>query len=195
MSHLTVKPTAIAGVVLFIPRRFGDARGWFAETYSVRAFAPALGDIDFVQDNQAFSSAKGTLRGLHFQTPPEPQAKLVRALRGRIFDVAVDLRAGSPTYGRWVGETLTAEGGEQLFVPRGFAHGYCTLEPDTEVAYKTDGFYAPTCDAGLAWNDPTIGIRWPVSPAEVILSDKDQILPGLADFVSPFRYEKDGSHS
>ena len=142
-----------------------------------------------MQDNQAFSAQRGTLRGLHFQRPPEPQAKLIRVLRGSIFDVAVDLRIGSPTYGHWVGETLTAEGGEQLFVPRGFAHGYCTLEPNTEVAYKVDGFYAPECDAGLAWNDPTIGITWPIAPEEAILSDKDKRLPAFADFVSPFRYQ------
>ena len=192
MSNLAVKPTALSGVMLLMPRRFGDSRGWFTETYNVRSFAKALGrDVTFVQDNQAFSSERGTLRGLHFQHPPEPQAKLVRVLRGSIFDVAVDLRVGSPTYGRWVGETLTADGGEQLFVPRGFAHGYCTLEPDTEVAYKVDGFYAPAYDAGIAWNDPTIGIAWPISPAEAILSEKDNALPAFADFVSPFHYEGD----
>jgi dTDP-4-dehydrorhamnose 3,5-epimerase len=185
---LTIRKTAIADVVLFVPRRFGDSRGWFTETYSSRAFAPAIGDVVFIQDNQAFSAQRGTLRGLHFQKPPEAQAKLIRVLRGSIFDVAVDIRTGSPTYGRWVGETLTAEGGEQLFVPRGFAHGYCTLEPDTEVAYKVDGTYAPASEGGLIWNDPTIGVAWPVGPGEVILSDKDLVLPALADFTSPFRY-------
>jgi dTDP-4-dehydrorhamnose 3,5-epimerase len=187
MSNLTVRRTDIPDVICFVPRRFGDARGWFSETYSTRAFSDLLGGTVFVQDNQAFSAQRGTLRGLHFQRPPEAQAKLIRVLRGRIFDVAVDLRVGSPTYGHWVGETLTAEGGEQLFVPRGFAHGYCTLEPDTEVAYKVDGFYAPECDAGLAWNDPMIGITWPIAPEEAILSDKDKRLPSFADFVSPFR--------
>ncbi|MPR08695.1 dTDP-4-dehydrorhamnose 3,5-epimerase [Microvirga tunisiensis] len=189
MSNLIVERTDISDVVLLKPRRFGDHRGWFTETYNARSFTQALGSVVFVQDNQAFSAAKGTLRGLHFQRPPEPQAKLIRVLRGSIFDVAVDLRMGSPTYGRWVGETLTADGGEQLFVPRGFAHGYCTLEPDTEVAYKVDGFYAPECDAGLAWNDPTLAIAWPITPEEAILSDKDKKLPAFADFVSPFRYE------
>ena len=183
-----VRPTEIAGVVLLQPHRFGDARGWFAETYSTRSFAPALGDTVFVQDNQAFSAARGTLRGLHFQRPPEPQAKLVRVIKGRIFDVAVDLRAGSPTYGRWAGVTLTAAAGEQLFVPRGFAHGYCTLEPDTEVAYKVDCFYAPDCDAGLAWDDPTLAIAWPIPPHEAILSGKDKTLPAFKDFISPFSY-------
>ena len=188
MSNVTVAPTAIPDVIMLTPRRFGDGRGWFAETYSTRSFAPALGDIVFVQDNQAFSAARGTLRGLHFQRPPQAQAKLVRVLRGSIFDVTVDLRAGSPTYGRWVGVALTAERGEQLFVPHGFAHGYCTLEPDTEVAYKVDGFYAPDCDAGLAWDDPTLAIAWPISPHEAILSDKDRTLPAFKDFASPFTY-------
>ncbi len=188
MSNVTVAPTAIPDVILLTPRRFADGRGWFAETYSTRSFAPALGDMVFVQDNQAFSAARGTLRGLHFQRPPQAQAKLVRVLKGSIFDVTVDLRAGSPTYGRWVGVALTAERGEQLFVPHGFAHGYCTLEPDTEVAYKVDGFYAPDCDAGLAWDDPSLAIAWPISPHEAILSDKDRTLPAFKDFVSPFTY-------
>jgi dTDP-4-dehydrorhamnose 3,5-epimerase len=188
MSKVTVKSTLIPDVLLLTPRRFGDERGWFSETYSARSFGPVLGDVEFCQDNQAFSAARGTLRGLHFQSPPEPQAKLIRVLRGSIFDVAVDIRVGSPTYGRWVGETLTAERGEQLFVPRGFAHGYCTLEPHTEVAYKVDGYYAPDCDGGLAWNDPYLNITWPIPPAEAILSDKDRVLPSFANFLSPFRY-------
>jgi len=189
LSNLTVEHTGIRDVVVLIPRRFGDHRGWFTETYSTRSFAQAIGGVVFVQDNQAFSAARGTLRGLHFQRPPEPQAKLVRVLRGSIFDVAVDLRVGSPTYGRWVGVTLTADAGKQLFVPRGFAHGYCTLEDNTEVAYKVDAFYAPECDAGLAWNDLTLDIAWPIAPEEIILSDKDKALPGFAGFVSPFSYE------
>jgi dTDP-4-dehydrorhamnose 3,5-epimerase len=194
MSTLKVVPTKVRDVIHFVPRRFGDSRGWFAETYSTRAFAPALGDLAFVQDNQAFSAQAGTLRGLHFQKPPEPQAKLVRVLKGSIFDVAVDIRTGSPTYGQWVGETLTAEGGEQLFIPRGFAHGYCTLEPDTEVAYKVDGFYAPACDGGIRWDDPTLGVRWPIAAHEAVLSDKDEVLPAFADFVSPFRYQPSPTH-
>ncbi|WP_404295193.1 dTDP-4-dehydrorhamnose 3,5-epimerase (plasmid) [Microvirga sp. RSM25] len=188
MSDLIVKPTNIPDIILLTPRRFRDDRGWFSEIYNERSFAQALGDIAFVQDNQAFSSARGTLRGLHFQRPPKPQAKLVRAIRGSIFDVAVDLRTGSPTYGGWVGATLTAEGGEQLLVPRGFAHGYCTLEPNTEVAYKVDGFYSPECDAGLAWNDRTLAIQWPIVPEDVLLSEKDKSLLAFSDFVSPFRY-------
>ena len=189
MSNLTVRQFPIEGVMLLTPKRFGDARGYFTETYNVDSFAAAGVAAVFVQDNQAFSAAPGTLRGLHFQRPPHPQAKLVRVLKGRIFDVAVDLRVGSPTYGRWIGETLSAEAGEQLFVPRGFAHGYCTLEPDTEVAYKVDDFYAPDCDDGIAWNDPILGIAWPIRPEDAILSGKDRQLGSFSDFSSPFRYE------
>jgi len=188
-SNLTIHRTEIPDVMLIVPRRFSDQRGWLTETYSTRSFSEALGGITFVQDNQAFSTLKGTRRGLHFQLPPESQAKLIRVLRGSIFDVAVDLRVGSPTYGRRVSRTLTDNSGEQIFIPRGFAHGYCTLEPNTEVAYKVDGFYAPACDAGLAWNDPTLGIEWPFTPEELILSEKDGALPTFADFVSPFQYE------
>ena len=139
-----------------------------------------------MQDNQSLSASRGTIRGLHFQALPEPQAKLVRVLKGAIFDVAVDIRRGSPSYGRWCSARLTADGGEQMFVPRGFAHGFCTLEPDTEVAYKVDGYYSPSCDAGLAWDDPEIGIDWPVSPIGAILSERDRKLPRLSDLVSPF---------
>ena len=142
-----------------------------------------------MQDNQSFSAKRGTIRGLHFQLPPAAQAKLVRVLHGSVYDVAVDLRVGSPTYGRWKGETLTADGGEQLFVPRGFAHAFCTLEPDTIVAYKVDEFYAPASDSGLIWNDPALAIDWPVAPQDVVLSDKDLKLGRFADFVSPFKYE------
>ncbi len=137
-------------------------------------------EADFVQDNQAFNARKGTVRGLHFQTSPHPQAKLVRVLKGAIFDVAVDVRPGSPTFGRWAGATLTAEGGEQLFVPRGFAHGYCTLVDDTELFYKVDGLYAPQTEGGVIWNDPDIGIEWPID-VEPVLSDKDKVLPRLKD--------------
>jgi dTDP-4-dehydrorhamnose 3,5-epimerase len=188
MPNLAVRPTALKDVVVLCPKRFGDRRGYFLETYNNKTFAAAGIDLDFVQDNEAFSAKKGTVRGLHFQTPPTAQAKLVRVLRGRIFDVAVDLRVGSPTYGRWVGETLTADGAEQIFVPRGFAHGYCTLEPDTVVAYKVDQFYAPASEAGIAWNDATLGIPWPVSPSEALVSVKDQQLSAFADLVSPFTY-------
>jgi dTDP-4-dehydrorhamnose 3,5-epimerase len=177
-------------VQIFIPKRHGDDRGWFSETWSTAAFAARGLDVPFVQDNHSFSAPSFTLRGLHFQTPPMAQAKLVRVLKGSIFDVAVDIRKGSPTFGRWVGMTLTAAGGEQLFVPVGFAHGFLTLEPDVEVAYKCSALYAPANDAGLAWNDPDIGIDWPL-PEDVApsLSLKDSRQPALAGFDSPFAYD------
>ena len=186
--HMEVKLTEIPGILLLKPRFFHDARGYFVETYNARAAHDAELTADFVQDNEALSLKRGTVRALHFQAPPKVQAKLVRVLRGSIFDVAVDLRSGSPAYGRWMSATLTAKGGEQIFVPRGFAHGYCTLEDDTVVAYKVDDYYAPECERGLAWDDPALKVDWPVSPAEAVLSDKDRKLPGFADFTSPFRY-------
>lgn len=171
-------------------RRFGDARGWFTEVYSEAAFA-ALGiECRFVQDNHSLSVPAHTLRGLHFQVPPHGQDKLVRCVQGRIFDVAVDVRAGSPTYGRWVGAELSAENGHQLFVPIGFAHAFLTLEPGCEVTYKVSDIYAPDCDGGIAWNDPDIAIDWPLPAATLPeLSAKDAALPLLAAFVSPFPYD------
>ena len=186
---MDVRNLELPGLTLLRPRRFSDARGHFAETYNEKAFRAAGITARFVQDNQSFSAKRGTIRGLHFQMPPAAQAKLVRVLHGSVYDVAVDLRTGSPTYGRWVGETLTADGGEQLFVPRGFAHAFCTLQPDTVVAYKVDEFYAPASDSGLIWNDPALAIEWPVAPSDVVLSDKDLKLGRFADFVSPFTYE------
>lgn len=176
-------------VVRIVPKRFEDARGWFSETFQQTRFAAAGIDTPFVQDNQSYSKAAGTLRGIHFQRPPHVQAKLVRCLRGRIWDVAVDLRAGSPTFGHWVAAELTAAGGEQLFVPAGFGHGFLTLEDDCEVAYKTSDFYAPECDGGIAWNDPELAISWPLKPGWPYLSDKDQRLPGVQDFASPFHFD------
>jgi dTDP-4-dehydrorhamnose 3,5-epimerase len=186
---MDAKPLNLPGLITLCPRQFADSRGSFAETYNQRTFTTAGISAQFVQDNQSFSAKKGTIRGLHFQLPPAAQAKLVRVLRGSVYDVAVDLRVGSPSFGRWEGITLTAERGEQLFVPRGFAHAFCTLEPDCLVAYKVDEFYAPAQDSGLIWNDPTLAIDWPVSPNEVVLSDKDMKLGRFADFVSPFTYE------
>ncbi len=177
----TLTPLALPEVLLITPRRHGDARGWFSETWSRRSLAAAGLDIDFVQDNEAFNAHSGTVRGLHFQTAPHPQAKLVRVLAGAILDVAVDLRVGSPTRGRWVSARLTAEGGEQLFVPRGFAHGYCTLCDNVMLAYKVDGDYAPQTEGGVIWNDPALAIDWPVSPDQAVLSAKDLVLPRLAD--------------
>lgn len=176
----TIVPTALADVLLITPKRHGDARGWFAETWSRKAMLNAGVDTQFVQDNQAFNGRKGTLRGLHFQTAPHAQGKLVRVLKGAIFDVAVDVRQGSPTFGQWAGATLTAETGEQLWVPRGFAHGYVTLTDDAEIFYKVDGDYAPQCEGGLMWNDPDLAIAWPLD-GEPLLSDKDKVLPRLKD--------------
>ncbi len=180
--QFTVTPLAIPDVVLVTPQPFVDARGYFMVTHERDQFRQ-LGLPDFVQDNQAGSRRAGTVRGLHFQRAPHEQAKLVRALRGAIFDVAVDLREGSPTFGRWVAATLTAVTAEQLFVPRGFAHGYCTLEDDTEVAYKCDALYAPSADAGIRFSDPDLAIAWPVAAEAAILSDRDRTLPLLRDAV------------
>lgn len=174
---------------LIVPPRFGDARGWFTESYSKRRMSELGIGIDFVQDNHSFSAVRGTLRGVHFQSPPHVQAKLVRCVAGAIWDVAVDLRAGSPSYGQWVSAELTASGGEQLYVPGGFGHGFITLTDNAEVAYKTSAYYAPECDGGIVWNDPDIGIDWPLANAGPVLSGKDQFLPRLSDFVSPFAYD------
>jgi len=175
-----VIPTAIPEVKLVRPRSFGDARGWFSEIWNRERFARAGLALDFVQDNLAHSAAAGTLRGLHFQRPPAAQSKLVRVLRGKIFDVAVDLRPGSPTYRRHVAVELSAEDGAWLLVPKGFAHGYLTLEPETLVLYKVDAFYEPRLDAGIAFDDPDLAIPWPLPPEGPILSAKDRALPRLA---------------
>ncbi len=184
---MDVKKTKLPEVLLLRPRYFHDERGYFVETYNKRAIAEADIAINFIQDNQSLSLQPGTVRALHFQVPPRAQAKLVRVLRGSIYDVAVDLRAGSPTYGTWVAEKLTAAGGEQLFVPQGFAHGFCTLESNTEVAYKVDDYYARDCEAGIIWNDPTLAIDWPVAEDKVVVSEKDRALGLFSNFVSPFR--------
>lgn len=174
------------GPLLFTARRFADARGIFAETYSRRDFIELGVAEELVQDNQSLSRPVGTVRGLHFQLPPRAQAKLVRVLRGRILDVAVDLRSGSPTRGRHVAAELSAESGLMLYVPAGFAHGFATREPDTEVAYKVSDTYAPDCDRGLAWDDPALGIDWQVAPEAAVLSDKDRRWPGLAELGATF---------
>ncbi len=177
-------------VQLISQQRFGDTRGWFTEVYSVPNFQKLGIDCTFVQDNHSLSAPVFTLRGLHFQTPPYGQDKLVRCIRGRIFDVAVDVRRGSPTYGQWVGSELSAENGHQLFIPIGFAHGFVTLEPDCEVVYKCSNIYAPQHDGGIRWNDPAIGINWPIAEGAVPeLSDKDANQPFLESFESPFSYD------
>ncbi|MBN9142668.1 MULTISPECIES: dTDP-4-dehydrorhamnose 3,5-epimerase [unclassified Novosphingobium] len=180
---------SVSPVRLIKPRRHGDARGWFTEVYSEPAFAELGITCRFVQDNHSLSVPAFTLRGLHFQTPPRGQDKLVRCIRGRIFDVAVDVRAGSPTYGQWVGAELSAQNGHQLFIPIGFAHGFLTLETDCEVTYKCSDTYAPAHDGGIRWDDPAIGIDWPLpSGAVPETSPKDGVQPLLADFASPFTY-------
>ena len=179
---MNTEPLSLPEILLITPKRHGDARGWFTETYTRRAFAEAGVADDFVQENHAYSKEQGTLRGLHLQVPPKAISKLIRCVAGAIFDVAVDVRAGSPTYGRWAGAELSAENGRSLYVPRGFAHGYLTLTPDVEVLYKQDGYWAPDCERGVRWDDPAIGIDWPLPPGGVTLNDRDRALPLLADF-------------
>lgn len=177
-----VETLAIPEVKLLTPRKFGDARGFFSEVYNARTLAELAGIVEtFVQDNHAFSAEKGVIRGLHFQISPMAQDKLVRVTRGSILDVAVDIRKDSPTYGRHVSAVISASNWTQIWVPKGFAHGYCTLEPDTEVLYKTTAPYAPELDRGLAWDDPALAIVWPVDAGAAILSAKDKAQPRLAD--------------
>ncbi len=185
-----VETTKLDGVCLITPRRFGDHRGFFAETYNRKVYAGLGIDLDFVQDNHSLSATVGTVRGLHFQAPPAAQAKLVRCGRGAIFDVAVDIRSGSPTYGQWVGYELSAENGAQLYIPAGFAHGFVTLQPDSEIVYKCSDYYAPKTEGALRWDDPNIGIEWPIT-CDVILSEKDAAAPLLADLDSPFTWKAD----
>jgi dTDP-4-dehydrorhamnose 3,5-epimerase len=178
---LQVRPLSLPGVVLVASARISDQRGYFAECYVRSDFAAAGLSNEFVQDNQSASVAAGTIRGLHFQAPPFAQAKLIRVLRGRIFDVVVDLRHSRPTYGRHLTVELSHASDEQLFIPRGFAHGFCTLEPNTEVLYKVDNEYAPDHDRGVNWADPALGIPWPVKESEGVVSAKDRALPRLQD--------------
>lgn len=176
-------------VKLLHPRRFGDDRGWFMETCNPKMLAAADIDVMFVQDNHSMSRDVGTIRGIHFQRPPHAQAKLVRCVRGRIMDYAIDLRAGSPTYGRYFAAELSADNDSQLFVPVGYGHAFVTLEPDTEIMYKVSDIYAPECDGGIAWNDPDLAIDWPLPAGGPILSAKDGVLPTLDAFDSPFVYD------
>jgi dTDP-4-dehydrorhamnose 3,5-epimerase len=171
----------IPEVVLLVPPRSKDQRGWFAETYNAERLKELGSQTEFLQDNHAYSREAGTVRGLHFQHPPLAQAKLVRVIRGAIYDVAVDLRKESASYGKFAAMKLSAEGGEQLFIPAGFAHGYCTLEPDTVVTYKVTAPYAPAAERGLRWNDPVLGLDRPVAPDEHVLSERDRAHPLLAD--------------
>lgn len=185
---MQVHQTELPGVLIIEPARFGDARGFFSESWNRQRFAEHGIDTDFVQDNHSLSSRTGTLRGLHFQRPPHAQAKLVRCGRGRLFDVAVDIRKGSPTYGQWTGCELSFENGRQLYIPAGFLHGFVTREPDTEIIYKCSDYYAPDCDAGVRWDDPDLGIDWGLD-GDPVLSDKDTKAPFLRDLPELFTWE------
>jgi dTDP-4-dehydrorhamnose 3,5-epimerase len=185
---LDIQKTEIPGLLLITPRRFGDERGFFSESWNRKVLAGHGVDIDFVQDNHSLSKTVGTVRGLHFQTPPHAQAKLVRCGRGRLFDVAVDARKGSPTFGKWFGVELSFDNGKQLLIPEGFLHGFMTLEPDTEIIYKCSDYYAPDCDGGVRFDDPDIGIDWPLKNIDFTVSAKDRDAPSFADFNNPFSF-------
>lgn len=186
---LEVIPLAIPDVLEIRPRKFGDDRGFFSETFSAQRFTEAGITMPWVQDNQSFSAAKFTLRGLHFQAPPFAQDKLVRVLKGAILDVAVDIRHGSPTFGQWVALEVSAKAFNQILVPKGFAHGFLTLEPDTEVFYKVSAPYSGDHDRGIAWNDAAIGVEWPLGGEAPILSEKDKVAPTLAETTVIFTYD------
>lgn len=184
---MDVEDTGIPGLRVLTPKRFGDERGFFCESWNKATMEAAGLSFDFVQDNHSMSQAAGTLRGLHMQTPPHAQAKLVRCGRGRLFDVAVDIRKGSPTYGQWFGVELSFGNGRQLLIPAGFLHGFVTREPDTEICYKCTAHYAPDCDRSVRFDDPAIGIDWGLEGAPV-LSAKDAAAPLLADIDNPFGF-------
>ena len=176
-------------VLSITPRIFSDPRGWFCETYHQARLAEAGVDVVFCQDNQSFSRVAGVIRGLHYQRPPFAQAKLVRCVRGRIWDVAVDARRGSPTYGQWVAAELSSANHRQLFIPAGYLHGFLTLEDECEIAYKVSAHYDPASDGGIRWDDPSLAIPWPLEGREALVSDKDAVLPGFDEFDSPFDYD------
>lgn len=185
---LEITPTKLPDVLIVTPLRFGDERGWFTESWNAAHFRDAGINYEFVQDNHSYSAESGTLRGLHFQAPPRAQDKLVRCSRGAILDVAVDVRKGSPTYGQWVAEELSAKNGRQILVPRGFLHGFVTTAPNTEVQYKVTDFYDAACDGSVAWD--SLDIDWGLDVSRPILSDKDSNAPAFEDWNSPFTYEK-----
>lgn len=186
---MQVDQTALPGCLILTPRRFGDDRGWFSEVYSKRALADAGITCDFVQDNHSLSRDAGTVRGLHYQSPPHAQAKLVRVASGAVRDVAVDFREGSPTFGQHVVVELSAENGRQLFIPAGFLHGFVALQPDTELLYKCSDFYAPECDGTIRFDDPDLAIDWGIAREDAVLSAKDAAAPSLAEAGTPFQYE------
>lgn len=183
---MKIEETGLPGLMVLTPARYGDARGFFSESWSRQRMQEHGIDLDFVQDNHSLSVAPGILRGLHFQAPPHAQDKLVRCGRGAMFDVAVDIRKGSPSYGQWFGIELTPDNGRQLLVPKGFLHGFITRVPDTEIIYKCTDYYAPDCDGAVAWD--SCGIDWGFD-SQPVLSDKDAAAPRLADFDSPFSWE------
>lgn len=183
---MKTEPTDLPGVLILTPQRFGDARGWFCETWNAARMAAAGLDFAFVQDNHSFSAQQGTLRGLHYQSPPHAQDKLIRCSRGAMRDVAVDGRKGSPTFGKWIAVDLSAENGRQLFIPKGFLHGFVTQLPDTEVQYKCTDVYAPDCDGAVRWD--TLGIDWGLT-TDPVLSQKDATAMAFQDWISPFAYE------
>ncbi len=185
---IDIEETVLPEVKILKPRKFGDERGFFSEVWNDRDLKAAGIDTDFVQDNHAFSAEKGTIRGLHYQMPPKAQGKLVRVTRGAVLDVAVDIRRGSPNFGKYVAVELSAENWCQLWVPPGFAHGYCTLTENVEFLYKVTNDYSPENDCGILWSDPSIGINWQVSEGDVILSEKDTVQPLLADQKNLFEY-------
>tara|TARA_A100001391_G_scaffold159598_1_gene118121 strand:+ start:1637 stop:2203 length:567 start_codon:yes stop_codon:yes gene_type:complete len=184
-----VDDTPLSGVKVLTPARFGDTRGFFSESWNARVLVDHGLHYEFVQDNHSLSARIGTVRGLHFQAPPHAQDKLVRCGRGCLFDVAVDIRKGSPTYGQWFGTELSFENGRQLLLPAGFLHGFVTREPDTEIIYKCTDFYAPDCDGAVRFDDPDIGIDWDMGDVAPILSEKDAAAPLFRDFDSPFVWE------
>lgn len=171
-------------------QKHGDHRGFFSETYNKKALAESAIHLDFVQDNHSLSVEKGVVRGLHYQIPPFAQDKLLRVIRGSVFDVAVDLRKGSPTFGKHISVILSTKEWNQILIPKGFAHGFCTLEPNTEVLYKVTDYYAPSSERGVLWNDPELGIQWPVSLNTAILSDKDRLFPKFSEVKDFFDYEQ-----
>ena len=185
---MLVQSFDIPDIKLFIPKHIGDERGYFAETFRADLFAQHCGDFAFVQDNESLSVRQGTIRGLHFQSEPHAQGKLVRCTAGALFDVAVDIRCGSPTFGRWVGEMLTPDNGKQLWVPAGFAHGFCAVAPNTVICYKVTDYYSAECDKGLCWDDPAIGIAWPEGADPDTLSPKDRQQPRLVDLPEYFAW-------
>src|SRR4051812_5105649 len=184
---MQLPPTDISAIKILAPKKFGDHRGFFSETFNQKTFRELVGaDVEFVQDNQSLSVEKGVVRGLHYQLPPMAQDKLIRVTRGAILDVAVDIRRGSPTFGKHVAAVISAENWHQIYIPAGFAHGFATLEPNTEVLYKVTNYYSPKDERGIRWNDPALGINWRVEESAAVLSEKDRKCPALAEATDLF---------